>query len=382
MIEVNHSKIKETNRKKIIKLLLEKDEITKLDISRELDISITTVSTNISELKKIGIVEDVRSLESTGGRKAMAIKLNENCKYGLGIALTPRHVKLSLINLRSEDVELLRIRHDNNSIEDIINIVSYNIQSLLEKNNVKADQLLGMGISIPGTVDTQNGIIKNCYLLNIKDFNIKEKFEYLNVPIYVDNEANLSAYYEYLNKKDIVDNLLYVSITDGLGLGIIINGRIYRGSNNSSGEMGHMKINLDGKECKCGAKGCLEAYASKNAILDEYNDKAKSKISDIEEFEKLCDSLDEIALDVLKEYISILGVGISNLTMILDPNSIVIGGEINNLIDRNLNYLKETIYKDNLFTNENDCKVEITKFKESYLLGAARLPIEEFLTIK
>lgn len=382
MIEVNHSKIKETNRKKIIKLLLEKDEITKLDISRELDISITTVSTNISELKKIGIVEDVRSLESTGGRKAMAIKLNENCKYGLGIALTPRHVKLSLINLRSEDVELLRIRHDNNSIEDIINIVSYNIQSLLEKNNVKADQLLGIGISIPGTVDTQNGIIKNCYLLNIKDFNIKEKFEYLNVPIYVDNEANLSAYYEYLNKKDIVDNLLYVSITDGLGLGIIINGRIYRGSNNSSGEMGHMKINLNGKECKCGAKGCLEAYASKNAILDEYNDKAKSKISDIEEFEKLCDSLDEIALDVLKEYISILGVGISNLTMILDPNSIVIGGEINNLIDRNLNYLKETIYKDNLFTNENDCKVEITKFKESYLLGAARLPIEEFLTIK
>ena len=375
MIEVNHSKIKETNRKKIIKLLLEKDEITKLDISRELDISITTVSTNISELKKIGIVEDVRSLESTGGRKAMAIKLNENCQYGLGIALTPRHVKLSLINLRSEDVELLRIRHDNNSIEDIINIVSYNIQSLLEKNNVKADQLLGIGISIPGTVDTQNGIIKNCYLL-------KEKFEYLNVPIYVDNEANLSAYYEYLNKKDIVDNLLYVSITDGLGLGIIINGRIYRGSNNSSGEMGHMKINLDGKECKCGAKGCLEAYASKNSILDEYNDKAKSKISDIEEFEKLCNSLDEIALDVLKEYISILGVGISNLTMILDPNSIVIGGEINNLIDRNLNYLKETIYKDNLFTNENDCKVEITKFKESYLLGAARLPIEEFLTIK
>ncbi|MFR1904844.1 MAG: ROK family transcriptional regulator [Clostridium neonatale] len=376
------AKLKKQIGKKIIKLLLEKDEITKLDISRELDISITTVSTNISELKKIGIVEDVRSLESTGGRKAMAIKLNENCQYGLGIALTPRHVKLSLINLRSEDVELLRIRHDNNSIEDIINIVSYNIQSLLEKNNVKADQLLGIGISIPGTVDTQNGIIKNCYLLNIKDFNIKEKFEYLNVPIYVDNEANLSAYYEYLNKKDIVDNLLYVSITDGLGLGIIINGRIYRGSNNSSGEMGHMKINLDGKECKCGAKGCLEAYASKNAILDEYNDKAKSKISDIEEFEKLCDSLDEIALDVLKEYISILGVGISNLTMILDPNSIVIGGEINNLIDRNLNYLKETIYKDNLFTNENDCKVEITKFKESYLLGAARLPIEEFLTIK
>lgn len=382
MIEVNHSKIKETNRKKIIKLLLEKNEITKLDISRELDISITTVSTNISELKEIGVVEDVRSLESTGGRKAMAIKLNENCKYGLGIALTPRHIKLSLINLRSENIELFRIRHDNSSIEEIIDIVNSSIQSILEKNDVKYDQLLGIGISIPGTVDTENGIIKNCYLLNVKDFNIKEKFEYLNVPIYIDNEANLSAYYEYLNKKDIVDNLLYVSITDGLGLGIIINGKIYRGSNNSAGEMGHMKINLNGKPCKCGAKGCLEAYASKNAILDAYNDKVKNKINDIEEFEELCNSSNDIALDVLKEYISILSIGISNLAMILDPNSIVIGGEINNLIDTNFEYLEEEIYRDNLFTNKNICKVEITKFKESYLLGAARLPIEEFLTIK
>lgn len=382
MIEVNHSKIKETNRKKIIKLLLEKDEITKLDISRELDISITTVSTNISELKESGVVEDVRSLESTGGRKAMAIKLNENCKYGLGIALTPRHIKLSLINIRSEEIDLIRIRHDNSSIEDIINIVNDNINAILENNNVKTDQLLGIGISIPGTVDTKNGVIKNCYLLNIKDFNIKERFKYLNAPIYVDNEANLSAYYEYLNKKDVTDNLLYVSITDGLGLGIIINGRIYRGSNNSSGEMGHMKIDLNGKQCKCGAKGCLEAYASKNAIVDAYNNEVKDKINDIEEFEDLCNSSNDIALNVLREYISILGVGISNLTMILDPRSIVIGGEINNLIGSNFEYLKQIIYKDNLFTNKDNCKVEITKFKESYLLGAARIPIEEFLTIK
>ena len=381
-MEVNHSKIKETNRKKIIKLLLEKDEITKLDISRSLDISITTVSTNITELKEEGIVEDVRPMESTGGRKAMAIKLKENCSYALGIALTPKHVKLLLINVKNKEIEKIKVRHNNDGIDHIVNLVKENISDILKNHNIDEKQLLGIGISVPGTVDSDNGIIKRCYLLNVNNVNLKEKFEYLNVPIYIENEANLSAYYEYLNKKDLVDNLLYVSITDGLGLGIIINGNIYKGSSNCAGEMGHMKINLDGKECKCGAKGCLEAYASKNAILDEYNDKAKSKISDIEEFEKLCDSLDEIALDVLKEYISILGVGISNLTMILDPNSIVIGGEINNLIDRNLNYLKETIYKDNLFTNENDCKVEITKFKESYLLGAARLPIEEFLTIK
>ena len=79
-----------------------------------------------------------------------------------------------------------------------------------------------------GTVDFKEGIVKYCYLLGIKDYNLKEKFEYLNIPVYVDNEANLSAYYEFFNRRDKNINLLYVSITDGLGLGIIINGKIYR----------------------------------------------------------------------------------------------------------------------------------------------------------
>lgn len=382
MIEVNHSKIKETNRKKIIKLLLEKNEITKLDISRELDISITTVSTNVSELKEEGIVEDVRSLESTGGRKAMAIKLNENSRFSLGVALTPAHVKISLVNLKKHEVESIRIRHNNENIEYIVIVVKENIEKILAKHNVNIEELLGIGISIPGTVDSEKGIIKYCYLLGAKDFNIKEKFEYLNVPIYVDNEANLSAYYEYLNKKDVLDNLLYVSITDGLGLGIIINGKIYRGSNNASGEMGHIKISINGKKCKCGARGCLEVYASKNSILEAFNEVSLEKISDIEEFEFFYNKNDEVAEKVLREYLNILGIGISNLTMLLDPNSVVLGGDINNLLEDKIDILKEIVYKDNLFTSESNCKISVTKFKESYLLGAAMLPIEEFLLLK
>lgn len=382
MIEVNHSKIKETNRKKIIKLLLEKNEITKLDISRELDISITTVSTNISELKEEGIVEDVRSLESTGGRKAMSIKLNENCRYSLGVALTPTHVKISLINLKKHEIESIRVKHNNENIEYIVLVAKENIENILDKYNINIEELLGIGISIPGTVDSEKGIIKYCYLLGAKDFNIKERFEYLNIPIYVDNEANLSAYYEYLNKKDVLDNLLYVSITDGLGLGIIIDGKIYRGSNNASGEMGHIKISINGKQCKCGARGCLEVYASKNSILEAFNEISSDKISDIEEFEIFYNKNDKNAEKVLQEYLNILGIGISNLTMLLDPNSVVLGGDINSLLKNHIDILKGIVYKDNLFTSESNCKISVTNFKESYLLGAAMLPIEEFLLLK
>lgn len=381
-MEVNHSKIKETNRKKIIGLLLEREEITKLDISRILDISITTVSSNISELKDKGIVEDVRTLESTGGRKAVSIKLNENCRYSIGVALTSKHIKISLVNLKREIIENVRIRHYNDGIEKLIEIIKENLDLIIKKHHICSEKLLGIVFSIPGTVDFNEGIIKYAYFLGVKEFNFKKSFEYLNVPIFVDNEANLSAYYEFLNRKDKLDNLLYVSITEGLGLGIIINGRIYRGDNNSSGELGHIKISISGKECRCGAKGCLEAYTSMNSLVENYNNLSEESILDIGEFEEQYTRKSYASLKALEDYLSYLSVGILNLIMILDPSSIVIGGDINNLILDNLEMLKRNIYKDNLFTDENNCNISVATFKESYLLGAAMLPIEEFLEIK
>lgn len=382
MVDINHSKIKETNRKKIISLLINEEEITKLEISRTLNISITTVSTNITELRSEGFVEEVGSLESTGGRKAISYKLNDNCKFSIGIALTPKHIKFSLVNLRKVVVDSIKVRHNNEDIEKIMSLIEENLSKILKDNNVDKEKLLGIGISIPSTVDFQTGTIKNCYFLGIKEFNIKEKFKHLNIPIYVDNEANLSAYYEFLNRKEDLNNLLYVSITEGLGLGIVINGSVYRGENSSSGEMGHMKIVIDGKECKCGARGCLEAYTSTNALLEDYNEKKSSKIADIEEFEEKFFEKDEVAEKVIDNYLSKLSVGISNLIMILDPNTVIIGGDINNILLNNIDFIRENIYKSNLFANEENCNITVAGYKESYLLGAAMTPIEEFLRIK
>ena len=381
MREINHSKIKETNRKKIIRLLQEEEEITKLDISRRLGISITTVSTNIIELKEEEVVGDIRSLESTGGRKAMAIKLNENYRFSLGVAITPEQIKISLLNLKKKVVDRTIIDHNNDGIENIIELTKKSIEELLNRQRIGNEKLLGIGVSIPGTVDSEKGIIRYCYFLGIKDFNIKEKFEYMKVPVYVDNEANLSAFYEFLNKHSNNENLLYISITDGLGLGIIINGRIYRGSNNTSGKMGHMKININGAKCKCGSKGCLEAYTSKNVLIDSYNNLSPQKIKSVEEFESLYLNGDSKAVKVLKEYIEILAIGISNLIMLLDPSTVILGGEINTLLEAELKYLSKEIYKENLFTNSQNCKVKIADDIDSYLLGAAMIHIEKFLEI-
>ena len=381
MKDINQSKIKEINRKKIIRLLLQKEEISKLEISRSLDISITTVSTNINELRDKGIVEEVGQLESTGGRKAMAIKLIDNSRYSIGIALTPENIKIVLLNIKKKIIDEVNIKHSNNGIENIIEIVKENIEEILSKYHIGNEKLLGVGISIPGTVDSESGVIKYCYLLNTKDFNICSEFNYLNVPVYVDNEANLSAYYEFLNNRKNVENLIYVSITDGLGVGIIIDGKIYRGGNNASGEMGHTKIAINGKQCKCGKCGCFEAYASKNALVDLYNNFSEEKITSVDKFIDRFNDNDTNAIEALKEYINTLGIGIANLMMLLDPNCIVLGGEINSLLNKRFNELREVIYKENIFTDRYKYEVNVTKYKESYLLGAAMLSIEEYLKI-
>lgn len=383
-MEINHSTIKENNRKMIIKLLLRKNEITKLDISRELDISITTVATNINELKKLNIVEDVRSLESTGGRKAISVRIDENCRYSIGISITAHHIKAALINLKGIVVDSIEIRHDNEHIDSIVAAIKEMVDKFRNDYNISDSKLLGVGVSIPGLVDSNQGIIKSCYFLNTKNYNIKDKLSSLGVPIYVDNEADLSAFYEFIVNNDATDSLLYISITDGIGLGIIIDGKIYKGCNNVSGEMGHMKIVVDGKQCKCGAKGCLEAYVNKEVLINEYNHKAMAFLDNIEEFEKIYNASDDTAMAIMNEYINMLGIGISNLIMILDPKNIVIGGDINSLLSSNIDNIRKVINQNTIYINEvnQNLNIRIAKFKESYLLGAAMVPIEEFLSIK
>lgn len=104
-------------------------------------------------------------------------------------------------------------------------------------------------------------------------------------------------------------------------------------------------------------------------------------INDIEVFEELYNNNDIDVKNIVNGYMDILGAGISNLTMLLDPKVVVIGGEINNIFNNEIDYLRKVIYKDNLFLDESICNVEITRFKESYLLGAARFVIEEFLKL-
>lgn len=203
-----------------------------------------------------------------------------------------------------------------------------------------------LGVGSPGTIDNTSGVVKG-KCPNISDWRGTEIAshlkEHLNLPVFVDNDANAMALAELrFGAAQRFNSVLCITVGTGIGGGIIINKSLWRGSSFSAGEVGHIIVKYDGKECRCGNQGCLEAYCSSQAILERTRDKMKNGLSPIFEevlggdiqnlnIKKLFMAAkkgDETALAVIEETATILGAGLSGVVNLLNPDALIFGGGI------------------------------------------------------
>lgn len=218
------------------------------------------------------------------------------------------------------------------------------LEEILSELEIKKEDVIAMGVGSPGPLDTKKGIIIHAPLMGWENFPIVERLkEDFELPVYLDNDANLGALAEVrCGEGKGCKNLIYMTVSTGCGGGIIINNDIYRGSHDGAGEVGHMSVLLDGIDCPCGSKGCFELYASGTAINERMKaDMLAGKKSLAFELaghdpEKIDGSLllkaasqnDEYALEAYRLEGYYLGLGIANLFNILDPEAIVLGGGV------------------------------------------------------
>lgn len=218
------------------------------------------------------------------------------------------------------------------------------LEEILSELKIKKEDVIAMGVGSPGPLDTKKGIIIHAPLMGWENFPIVERLkEDFELPVYLDNDANLGALAEVrCGEGKGCKNLIYMTVSTGCGGGIIINNDIYRGSHDGAGEVGHMSVLPDGIDCPCGSKGCFELYASGTAINDRMKaDMLAGKKSLAFELaghdpEKIDGSLllkaasqnDEYALEAYRLEGYYLGLGIANLFNILDPEAIVLGGGV------------------------------------------------------
>jgi predicted NBD/HSP70 family sugar kinase len=196
---------------------------------------------------------------------------NEQAGYAIGIDLGVNYI-LGVMTDLSGNIVSEHLKHMNSMrYEETILVIKEVIQSLLDSTPESPYGVIGIGIGVPGIVNKEGSNILLAPNLGWTDIHLKAEIETeFHLPVIIDNEANAGAYGEKrFGAGKNFENLIYVSAGIGIGVGFILQNSLYRGAEGFSGEMGHMVIDIDGKECRCGSKGCWELYASEQALLNQ-----------------------------------------------------------------------------------------------------------------
>ena len=262
-------------------------------------------------------------------------------KYGFGIDLGGTTVKIAYFDETGKMLDKWEIPTvKTNGGAQILPDISASIKQYMEQHNVAADSILGLGIGVPGPVDSK-GVVNKCVNLGWGVFNIsKELSDLTGFPVKAGNDANVAALGEFWKGGgQDCDNMIFATLGTGVGGGIIIEGKLLHGAHGAGAEIGHMVINRDETEqCGCGKRGCVEQYCSATGIvmLAKRHLAATEADSSLRALETItCKDIfdagkagDKVALEVLDQYYALLGEFLGSLCSVIDPEIVVLGGGV------------------------------------------------------
>ncbi|MCB2288058.1 ROK family protein [Clostridium algidicarnis] len=263
------------------------------------------------------------------------------------------------------------------------------IEDLIISSGKTLEDIRAVGIGSPGPLDPKRGIIITTPNLPFENFDIitpiKEKF---NVPVFLDNDANVAVIGEYtLGAGKNTKNMVYITVSTGIGGGAIINGKIYRGNTFNALEIGHMTLLPDGPKCNCGNYGCFEALASGTAISKRAEEAVESgrdtsllnyfKITSYEVF-KEAEKGDSVSRHIIDSSLEYLGIGIANIITLFDPEVIILGGGVMKAGQIIFDRIKEVVDQRCFKNMASACKIVPSALGEkSGVIGAIALAMME-----
>ena len=374
MTKSNSQSIKIQNTNLLIGKLMELQETSRIELARLTTLNKATVSSIIADLLDKNLVIETAKTVKTSGRSANVIALNKEAGSILSLELQPTQILSAITNLYGEILyELYTPITDQNFVVYLKEIVQ-TIDTLKANTPKTVYGIIGIGIGVYGIVDIDKKIKYTPYN-NWKNIDLKKIIEdYTGIETYVENEANISALGENISFPS-QRNIVSITIGIGVGMGIIINNKLYVGSDGFAGEIGHTIVHPQGRQCVCGNKGCLETYIKNSAIIDQY-EHASSEIITIEEFTNRYKRKDPYAMKIYSEFIEYVSLTINNVSQLLNPKAIVINSVIIENISESISLLKNNL-------NSNLMNLDIltlSKFKsKTNILGVANVLIKDFL---
>lgn len=365
----NNMAVKRRNRISTLRCILGCDRVSQMELTQRLALSWPTILQNVKELTELGLVREDGMYASTGGRKAKAYAPVRDARLAVGVDLTRDHVSVVLTdlsgNLLRQAKGALRF-----SMEDIyFKYLGGLLQRFVEANGA-ADRLLGVGLSLPGVVDEERGLLRDSPSLELKNVPLSRFTQQIPWPCRVLSDAGAAGLAEAYAAGSAGD-MVYLSLGDTVGGAILRDGSLWTGDHLRAGGFGHMTLVPGGRRCRCGKAGCLDAYCSAAVLsghaggsLPAFFDGLRSGEADKGE--------------VWREYLESLAAAVNNLHTVFDCR-VVVGGAAGAYLEEFGDLLRALLAERNPFEPDASYLRHCRYPEEAAAVGAALTRVEAFI---
>ncbi|RIV23082.1 ROK family transcriptional regulator [Alicyclobacillaceae bacterium I2511] len=373
--------VKELNLSIVLNVLRFQGTVSRTQIAKLTGLNKATISSLVDELITKQLVIEVGRAPSQVGRRPILLLFNANAGFALGIDLEVDFVRVVATDLsgqivQTQECSLTHPEHPQSVLGQLVE----QIQTLVGQLPPTPFGVVGIGVGVPGLVDYRRGIVINAPNLGWRDIHLKALLEsYVNLPVYVDNEANAGALGEKMRGagRDVSD-LVYISAGVGIGVGIIVNHELIRGAQGMAGEFGHMTVEPQGLRCGCGNQGCWEMYASEKALVDQYRRLSGRSLNSAAILSLVAEN-ENFALESLQSIGQYLGIGIANILNGLNPSLVIIGNRLGRAGDRLLGPVLHTVQSRCFIAPYSEVKIQMSALGlDTCAIGAASLVLHEY----
>lgn len=320
--------LRAANQRRVVRTLQQLREgrtLTQAEIARNTHLAPATVSNIVRDLTAAGMVETVIG----SGRRGTAVRISRRAGLVAGIDFGHRHVRVALGDLNGEviDGEREPIAQDH-GYADGLDRATTMLDALLKKLDAGREDVLNIGLGLPAPITNENVVLSSAILPGWVGLNAKTEVEArIGRPAHIENDANLGALAEHRHGAGVGhSDMVYVKVSSGVGAGMVLRDELFRGANGTAGEIGHLTIDEQGPFCRCGSRGCLEAYASVGMAQTVLG--AQMPGAGIEEIVAAAKAGNVSALRMFEDAGLHLGWGLAMLANLINPSAIVVGGDM------------------------------------------------------
>ena len=315
-------------------------QAARADITRALDISAGSATTLTADLIAAGFLQEVVGTprEQGRGRPPVALAVVPEAAHVIGIKLSYKSHTAVLTNFAGEMIADLSMQASDKrlSLPQLMEEITRLIDRLLGQNQMDRSDVHAVGIGMPGIIDPITGLVHWSSLLQNRDENLRALFAtQFEMPVYLDNDANMLTLAElWFGAGRSMSDFAVVTIENGVGMGLVLDNCLYRGAHGVGLELGHTKVQLDGALCRCGQRGCLEAYLADYALTREAAtalefafDESHSRQDVLEVLLAEAEAGQPAARSIFRRAGRYLSLGLSNVVQLFDPELIILSGE-------------------------------------------------------